>query len=71
MGGVMVGKVIEKLIGRTIVECREDGTGFVMKLDNGEEVRIAVSLEGDLGADHGWYEWGILRVNGKRVGDRA
>ena len=63
--------MLKKLIGKTIVECRESGTGFVMKLDNDEKVTVAVSLEGGPGADDQWYEWGVLRVNGERVGDRA
>ncbi|MEK7147255.1 MAG: hypothetical protein AAB772_03315 [Patescibacteria group bacterium] len=63
--------MLKKLIGRTIVECRESGTGFVMKLDNGEKVTVAVDLEGGPGADGQWYEWGVLRVDGERVGDRA
>lgn len=64
-------KVLDKLVGRKVVEYREVGTGFVMKLDNGEEVSIVVSLEGGPGADGEWYQWGVLRVNGERVGDRA
>lgn len=64
-------KALDKLVGRRIIECQELGTGFVMKLDNGEVVSIVASLEGGVGADGGWYEWGILRVNGERVGDRA
>lgn len=63
--------MLEKLIGRKIVECREAGTGFVMKLDNGEEVMVGVSLDGGPGADGEWYQWGVLRVNGEQVGDRA
>lgn len=64
-------KVLDKLAGRKIIECREAGTGFVMKLDNGEEVRIVVGLDGGPGADGEWYQWGVLRVNGECVGDRA
>lgn len=64
-------KVLDKLVGRKIIECREAGTGFVMKLDNGEEVSIGVSLDGGPGADSEWYKYGVLRVNGERVGDRT
>ncbi|MDP3729667.1 MAG: hypothetical protein Q8R26_02880 [bacterium] len=63
--------MFEKLIGRNIVECREAGTGFVMTFENGEEVKVAVSLEGDFGTGCGWQEFCILRVNGECVGDRV
>lgn len=61
-------KVLDKLIGRKIIECLETVTGFLMKLDNGEVVSIAVGLDSGPGADGEWYQWGVLRVNGERVG---
>lgn len=63
--------VLGKLIGRKIIECRESGTGFVMKLDNGIQVKIAVDLIGGPGADSEWYQWAVLYVNGERIGDEA
>lgn len=63
--------MLKKLIGKTIVECREAGAGFVMKLDSGEKVTVTVSLDGGPGADGEWYQWGVLCVDGERVGDRA
>ena len=59
--------VREKLVGRTIVDCEENRSGFVLTLDNGEKVDVSVELDGGQGADGGWYQWGVLKVNDKTL----
>jgi len=57
----------KQLIGRTVVDYKESNAGVVLILDSGEEICIAVDLEGGLGADNGWYLWGVLRFNGQQI----
>ena len=54
----------DKLVGRTIVDYKENHHGFDLMLDNGEKIEVSVSLDGGPDADAGWYyQWGVLRVN--------
>lgn len=46
-----------------VVRTQKDGAIIEIQLDNWQV--ITVGMEGGMGADGGWYEWLVMRVDGK------
>ena len=60
---------LEELNGRTIVNIREIKVErdkiLVIELDDGSE--LTFGLGGSGGADGGWYQFAVVRLNGENV----
>lgn len=58
---------IKKLVGRTIVSVavRENKREVELQLDDGKNV--VINVETGLGADHGLYDWLLMRAGNKII----